>query len=63
MWDGPGGKGGPGFGVFSKLVRLWQRVGLKLRQWGSNFVLNRPGLEERQEGKAEKEKDPGSLCG
>lgn len=40
--DGPGGEGVPGFQFFSKQLRAWQRAGLKLRQWGGHFALNKP---------------------
>ena len=49
VWDGPGGEGVPGFQVFSKQLRVWQRVGLKLRHWGGHFALKKPDWGGRQE--------------
>ena len=63
VWDGPGGEGVPGVLVFIKQLRTWQRVSLKLRQWGGHFALNKPDWGGEQERKARKEKDTGSLHG
>ena len=55
MWDGPGGEGVPGFQVFLKQLRIWQRVGLKLRQWRGHFALNKPDWEGSRKGRQERE--------